>query len=279
MAGWPGGHVTGEGFRLLLDLVDHGIIRVLDLEFIAKAADGTVRKVALGEVEHGGEVDVTMWEGASSGLLDQSDVDEVAAAIEPGSLAGILVYENVLAVPMWTALDRIRPAPTSRDLAARLTSALRRCRHSRRVESRCSADPFGTAARARGPPRDTPVSRLSELQERPRVDRRLPAQVLATMRKVARLEAGVSASTGQRPLSRLRGSPQHLHGMPGKARPADSTTLSSRPSRCCARSFTLLGGTPAGAQLTKPWVRVPCDHWRAMVSHLAKGAWRVLLSV
>ena len=46
-----------------------------------------------------------LW-GLSSGLLDQSDIDQVAAAIEPGSLAGILVYENVWAVPMWTAIDR-----------------------------------------------------------------------------------------------------------------------------------------------------------------------------
>jgi hypothetical protein len=103
---WPGGHVTGEGFELLLDLVDRGIVRVLDLEFIAKAADGSVRKVALGDVEHGGDVDVTTWDAASSGLLDQSDVDEVAAVIEPGSLAGILVYENLWAVPLMTALDR-----------------------------------------------------------------------------------------------------------------------------------------------------------------------------
>jgi hypothetical protein len=103
---FPGGHVTGEGFRLLLDLVDRGIIRVLDLEFVAKAADGTVRKVALGEVEHAGEVDITMWGGASSGLLDQADVDAVAAAIAPGSLAGFLVYENVWAVPLMTAIDR-----------------------------------------------------------------------------------------------------------------------------------------------------------------------------
>jgi len=103
---WPGGHVTGEGFELLLDLVNRGIVRVLDLEFITKAADGTVAKVALGDVEHGGDVDVTMWDGASSGLLDQSDIDEVAAVIEPGSLAGILVYENLWAVPLMAALDR-----------------------------------------------------------------------------------------------------------------------------------------------------------------------------
>ncbi|MBV9944890.1 MAG: hypothetical protein JO262_22385 [Solirubrobacterales bacterium] len=103
---WPGQHVTGEGFELLYNLVERGIIRVLDLEFIAKGPDGTVRKVALGDLEHAGEIDITIWDGASSGLLDQSDIDEVAAAIEPGSLAGVLVYENVWAVPMWTALER-----------------------------------------------------------------------------------------------------------------------------------------------------------------------------
>jgi hypothetical protein len=102
----PGAQVTGEGFQLLLDLVDREVVRVLDLEFIAKAADGSVSKVALGDVQHGGDVDVTRWEGASSGLLDQSDVDEVAAAIGPGRLAGILVYENRWAVPLMTALDR-----------------------------------------------------------------------------------------------------------------------------------------------------------------------------
>ena len=103
---WPGRHVTGEGFRLLMDLAEREIVRVLDLVFIAKAADGTVGKVALSDVEHSEELDALMWDGASSGLLDQSDIGEVAAAIEPGSLAGILVYENVWAVPMWTALDR-----------------------------------------------------------------------------------------------------------------------------------------------------------------------------
>ena len=102
---WPGSHVTGEGFTLLMDLVDRGIVRVLDLLFIAKDADGKVSKVDVAEVEHSDALDSRLW-GLSSGLLDQSDVDEVAAAIEPDSLAGILVYENVWAVPMWTAIDR-----------------------------------------------------------------------------------------------------------------------------------------------------------------------------
>jgi hypothetical protein len=49
---------------------------------------------------------VTIWQGASSGMLDQSDIDKVASVVQPGSLAGILVYENVWAVPMMTTLDR-----------------------------------------------------------------------------------------------------------------------------------------------------------------------------
>ncbi len=102
---WPGGKVTGEGFRLLMDLVDHEVVRVLDLLFIAKDADGKVSTVDVADVEHSEALDQRLW-GTSSGLLDQSDIDEVAAAIGPESLAGILVYENVWAVPMWTALDR-----------------------------------------------------------------------------------------------------------------------------------------------------------------------------
>lgn len=102
---WPGGHVTGEGFRLLMDLVDREIVRVLDLLFIAKDADGKISSVDVADVEHSDALDQRLW-GLSSDLLDQSDIDEVAASIEPGSLAGILVYENVWAVPMWTAIDR-----------------------------------------------------------------------------------------------------------------------------------------------------------------------------
>jgi hypothetical protein len=97
--------VTGEGFRLLMDLVEREIVRVLDLHFIAKDADGNVSTVDVADVEHSDALDERLW-GLSSGLLDQSDIDEVASAIEPGSLAGILVYENVWAVPMWTAIDR-----------------------------------------------------------------------------------------------------------------------------------------------------------------------------
>lgn len=62
-------------------------------------------KVALKDVEHGGATDITVWDGAASGLLDDDDFARVGASIAPGSLAGILVYENAWAVPLLTALD------------------------------------------------------------------------------------------------------------------------------------------------------------------------------
>lgn len=102
---FPGGVVTGVGFRLVMKMVRAGAIRVLDLEFIAKDADGSVSRVALKDVVHGGDTDITVWDGAASGLLDEDDFAQVGAAIAPGSLAGILVYENAWAVPLLTALD------------------------------------------------------------------------------------------------------------------------------------------------------------------------------
>jgi hypothetical protein len=102
---FPSGRVTGEGFSLVQGLVGRGVIAVLDLEFIAKDADGTVRKVRLDDIEHGSDVDITEWQGAYSGLLDQDDVDTVAAVMQPGSLTGIIVYENVWAAPLLASMD------------------------------------------------------------------------------------------------------------------------------------------------------------------------------
>ncbi len=102
---FPGGVITGVGFWLVMKMVRAGAIRVLDLEFIAKDADGSLSRVALKDVVHGGDTDITVWDGAASGLLDEDDFAQVGAAIAPGSLAGILVYENAWAVPLLTALD------------------------------------------------------------------------------------------------------------------------------------------------------------------------------
>src|SRR3954447_10102584 len=88
---FPGNKMTGEGFPLLVDLVDAGIIRILDFLFVRRDLDGSVTGLAIADIDGDGELDLAVFEGASSGLLGQDDIDEASAAIEPGSSAGILV--------------------------------------------------------------------------------------------------------------------------------------------------------------------------------------------
>lgn len=102
---FPEGRLTGQGFTVVGDLVARGVIAVLDLEFIGKAADGSVSKVPLDSIDHDADVDIAQWQGAYSGLLDQDDVDAIASVMEPGALVGILVYENVWATPLLAAID------------------------------------------------------------------------------------------------------------------------------------------------------------------------------
>ncbi|MER5965712.1 DUF6325 family protein [Streptomyces sp. NPDC002057] len=103
---FPGNRMTGEGFTLLLDLVDRGIVRILDLLFIRKDLDGGVVVVELKDLDGDGELDLSVFEGASSGLLGEDDVLEAGTALQPGSSAGILVYENLWAAPLARALRR-----------------------------------------------------------------------------------------------------------------------------------------------------------------------------
>jgi hypothetical protein len=93
---FPGARITGPGFERLLSLADQGVVGILDLEFIVKDAAGGARKADAGELELGGSgaVDLSAWAGSSSGLLDDTDVGEIAAAIQPGSAAAVIVYEN-----------------------------------------------------------------------------------------------------------------------------------------------------------------------------------------
>ena len=102
---FPGNRMTGEGLPLLVDLVDRGIIRILDLMFIRKELDGSVAALSLTDLGDDG-ADLSVFEGASSGLLGDDDLAEAAAAVEPGSSAGVLVYENTWAAPFAAALRR-----------------------------------------------------------------------------------------------------------------------------------------------------------------------------
>ena len=102
---WPGKQPEGEIAPYLVDLVDRGLIRILDLVFLAKGDDGTIAAMEITDV--GGEVaELAIFEGASSGLLDDEDLDEAGAALEPGTSAALLVYENTWAGPFAAAVRR-----------------------------------------------------------------------------------------------------------------------------------------------------------------------------
>src|ERR671911_3191929 len=76
---FPGNQMTGEGFPILVDLVDRGLIRILDLLFVTREADGSLRVVELADLDRDGELDLAIFEGASSGMLDESDLADAAS--------------------------------------------------------------------------------------------------------------------------------------------------------------------------------------------------------
>ena len=103
---FPGSKMTGEGLPILVDLVNQGVIRILDLVFVTKAQDGSLGIVALADLDHDGTIDVALFEGVSSGLLSQEDLAEAAPVISPGSSGAILIFENRWATPFVQALRR-----------------------------------------------------------------------------------------------------------------------------------------------------------------------------
>jgi hypothetical protein len=98
--------MTGEAVPLMMDLVERGIIRVLDAMFVIKNDDGTFSGFDAKDLDEQAVGDFTEFAGASSGLLGDEDLETAAEAIEPGSAAAIIVYENRWAAPFAAAVRR-----------------------------------------------------------------------------------------------------------------------------------------------------------------------------
>jgi hypothetical protein len=103
---FPAGHqnFTGEGAAELIRLHDAGIIRIMDILILQKATDGTVVAQELGDLADLGELG--RLEAELVQTLADEDVDHLAAAMDPGSIAGVLVYENLWAAPFGSAMRR-----------------------------------------------------------------------------------------------------------------------------------------------------------------------------
>src|ERR1700704_5475100 len=88
---FPHGRLSGAGLPLLVDLAARGIVRILDLSFIRKLPNGSVVGIDLTGLSGEDVTQLAVFDGASSGLLDQEDIDAAAVVIEPGRIGGTIV--------------------------------------------------------------------------------------------------------------------------------------------------------------------------------------------
>jgi hypothetical protein len=103
---FPGSRFKGEIAPVLADLEERGIVRVLDLLLIRKGDDGSLDYFELSDLDESEIGSLRAYETAIADLLSVEDVEAVAAAVEPGSTAALLVWENAWAAPFGSAVRR-----------------------------------------------------------------------------------------------------------------------------------------------------------------------------
>ena len=103
---FPGSRFTGEIAPALDALVDNGTIRVLDLVLVRKGEDGSLEFFELSDLDESEIGGLRAYETELALLLSEEDMTSVAAAIEPGSTAAVLVWENRWAAPFGSAMRR-----------------------------------------------------------------------------------------------------------------------------------------------------------------------------
>jgi hypothetical protein len=97
---------TGEAIPLFVDLVDRGIIRVLDVLMVQKDAEGNISGLEITDLDGDGVDDLVVFAGARTGMLGEEDANTAGAALEPGEAAVMICFENSWAAPFATAVRR-----------------------------------------------------------------------------------------------------------------------------------------------------------------------------
>jgi hypothetical protein len=104
---FPEARMNGEGLAAIIDLVDRGLIRILDLRAVKREVDGTFTEIEIADFDSDGTLDLAIFQGVSSGLLDEDDLSQAASLIEPGKVVALLVWENSWAAPFVAAMRRV----------------------------------------------------------------------------------------------------------------------------------------------------------------------------
>lgn len=97
---------SGEMAAALKELTDAGLVHMLDLIMVRKAVDGSVEASELGDTVGDGQGELAQFERDVAMVLAEEDVDAIGLALEPGSAAAILVWENSWAAPFGSAVRR-----------------------------------------------------------------------------------------------------------------------------------------------------------------------------
>ncbi|WP_395693679.1 DUF6325 family protein [Nocardioides sp.] len=103
---FPGANFTGEALAEVVSLVDRGIVRILDLQVAMVGENGEFTAIEIADFDGDGALDLAVFEGVQSGLLDEDDLAESAALVGPGDAVAVLLYENTWAGPFVSALRR-----------------------------------------------------------------------------------------------------------------------------------------------------------------------------
>jgi hypothetical protein len=104
---FPEARMNGEGLAAIIDLVDRGLIRILDLRAVKREVDGSFTEIEIADFDSDGTLDLAIFQGVSSGLLDDDDLGQAASLIEPGKVVALLVWENSWAAPFVAAMRRV----------------------------------------------------------------------------------------------------------------------------------------------------------------------------